>query len=418
LDRDRDRPSDEDLTRAVPDAEIRDRITRVGIGEYVGAGQHIADQLDLGAQSHPLGYALVRGAVAWRRTGVTRPVPADLLPALAAAHLSPRQRTTLANDEKYADALAWATREINPTVALLEPGDGVFTVYDFALDQLTATEEAPPAAAWQLVIDNTEPDELGAIGYQAEITFGRHDVAERAWRRAAEAGHISAMTNLGILLVKERGDLAEAEIWYRRAAEDGRTAAMLNLGALLDDRGDLTEAEIWYRQAANTGDTGAMNNLGFLLKKRGDLIEAEAWYRQAANTGDTGAMNNLGFLLMQRGDLIEAEIWYRQAAEDRDTDAMTNLGVLLKKRGDLIEAEAWYRQAAEDRDTDAMTNLGVLLNERGDLIEAEIWCRRAAEDGHTTAMFNLGVLLYERGDLTEAEIWSRRAAEDGHTGAI
>jgi hypothetical protein len=47
LDRDRDRPSDEDLTRVVPDAEVRDRITLVGIGEYVGADQHIADQLEL-----------------------------------------------------------------------------------------------------------------------------------------------------------------------------------------------------------------------------------------------------------------------------------------------------------------------------------------------------------------------------------
>jgi hypothetical protein len=92
LDRDRDRPSDKDLVRAVPDAEVRDRITRVGVGEYVGAGQQIVDQLALGAQCHPLGYALVRGVVDWRRTGVTRPVPAALLPALAAAHLSPRQR--------------------------------------------------------------------------------------------------------------------------------------------------------------------------------------------------------------------------------------------------------------------------------------------------------------------------------------
>jgi len=33
------------------------------------------------------------------------------------------------------------------------------------------------------------------------------------------------MTNLGILLVKERGDLIEAEIWCRRAAEDGHTGA-------------------------------------------------------------------------------------------------------------------------------------------------------------------------------------------------
>jgi hypothetical protein len=57
---DRDRLSAEDLARAAPDAEVLERIARVGIGEYVGAGQHILDQLTLGVQSHPLGYALLR----------------------------------------------------------------------------------------------------------------------------------------------------------------------------------------------------------------------------------------------------------------------------------------------------------------------------------------------------------------------
>jgi TPR repeat protein len=225
LDRDRDRPSEEDVVRAVPDGEVRERISRVGIGEYVGAGQHIADRLALGAQSHPLGYALVRGAVDWRRAGVTRAVPASLLPALAAAHLTPRQRISLADQERYADALGWATREVNPTVALLEPGDGVFTVYDFALDLLTASNDELPVETWQLVMDNAEPEELLAVGYQAELTYGHHDVAQRAWRRAADAGDTRAMSNLGVLLM-QCGDLTEAETWYRRAADAGDTAAM------------------------------------------------------------------------------------------------------------------------------------------------------------------------------------------------
>jgi TPR repeat protein len=417
LDRGRDRPNEDDLVRDVPDAEVRDRIVRVGIGEYVGAGQHIADQLALGAQSHPLGYALVLGAVDWRRTGVLRPVPAGLLPALAAGRLSPRQRTALADDQMYADALAWATREINPTVALLEPGDGAFTVYDFALDRLTATDDTPPADTWQLVIDNTEPGELGAIGYQAKITFGHHDIAEQAWRRAAENGHTSAMYNLGILL-NQRGDFTEAETWYRSAANTGDTDAMSNLGSLLlKERGDLTEAETWYRKAAENGNTNAMNNLGALLKERGDLTEAKTWYRCAANTGDTDAMYNLGALLNECGDLTEAETWYRKAAENGNTNAMNNLGILLKRRGDLTEAKTWYRKAVENGNTNAMNNLGVLLMERGDLTEAETWYRKAVENGSTNAMNNLGVLLNRRGDFTEALTWWR-AAEEGHTRAI
>ncbi|HEX8759715.1 MAG TPA: hypothetical protein VF734_06990, partial [Pseudonocardiaceae bacterium] len=239
LDRDRDQPSEEDLAQAVPDVESRERITRVGIGEYVGAAERIADQLALGAQSHPLGYALVRGAVDWRRTGITRPVPASLLPALAAAHLTPRQRASLADGERYADAVAWASREINPTVAVLEPGDGVFTVYDFALDLLTATGDAPPADTWQLVLDNAEPDELVAVGYQAEVTYGQHDVAQRAWWRAADADNTRAMYNLGVLL-QQRGDLVEAQSWYRRAADADDTRAMSYLEMLLQQRRGLT----------------------------------------------------------------------------------------------------------------------------------------------------------------------------------
>ena len=441
LDRDRDRPNDEDLARAVPDVEVRDRISRIGIGEYVGSGQHIVDRLSLGAQAHPLGYALVCGAVDWWRTGVARPVPASLLPALASARLNPRQRTTLATREGYSDSLAWATREINPTVALLEPGDGVFTVYDFALDRLTTTDDAPTSTAWQIVIDNAEPSELVAIGYQAEVTYGDHDVAERAWRQASAAGHTGAMTNLGILL-KQLGNLAEAVIRYRQAANNGDTRAVINLGALLRQRGDLTEAESWYQRAADSGDCRAMFNLGLLLAQRGNLTEAGNWYQRAANSGDSEAMFNLGLLLERRGDPGEIIINFQQRAGtigggDELTKArwaarteaqrggrfgesynMYRLGLLLTERGDLAEAENWYRRAAWHGDKNAMNNLGVLLKLRGNLTEAEIWYQRAADTGEVRAMVNLGTLMKGRGDLTKAKTWWRRAVQFGNREAM
>jgi TPR repeat protein len=368
LDRERDRPSDEDLARAVPDAEVRDRIMRVGIGEYVGGGQHIAAQLEIGPQSHPLGYALLRGAVDWRQTGVMRPVPACLLPALAAARLTPRRRNALADDATYADALAWATREINPTVALLEPGDRVFTVYDFALDQLTAIDDAPPAATWQLVVDNAEPRELVAIGYQAEVTYGQHDVAEGAWRRAGEAGESSATFLLGALF-QMRGDLTEAEIWYRRAAEAGDSGAMFLLGGLLQMRGNLTEAETWYWRSIEAGDSGVVSELEGLLQEVGDITGAEAWDRR-----DSIAMAALGAVFHQRGDLTEAETWYRRAAENGSSAGMIGLGALLLQGGNLTEAKTWYRRASEDGSSVAATRVALIL-------EIEARRRQAAEHG-------------------------------------
>ena len=211
-------------------------------------------------------------------------------------------------------------------MALLEPGDGVFTVYDFALDRLTATDDVPPAVTWQLVIDNTEPGELDKIGYQAEITYGHRDVAERAWQRAAEAGRTNAMFNLGIVLY-ERGDLTEAETWWRRAVENGDTSAMHNLGTLLHERGNLTEAETWYRRAADTSNTTAMCNLGALLYERGNLTEAETWYRRAADNGDTTALCNLRILLELQGKLLEAKTLCRWTADV----FLPNLGVLLQR---------------------------------------------------------------------------------------
>jgi hypothetical protein len=249
LDRDRDQPDAEALAAAVPDPEVRDRITRVGIGEYVGAARHVRDRLTIGAQSNPLGYSLVRGAVDWHRTGLTRPVPADLLPALASAHLTPRQRNSLGDPDSYHNALRWATKEITTTVSLLEPGQGTYTVYDYALDQLMAIEQPIPANTWKLVLDQATDDELVAIGYQAEVSHGLHEHAKRAWRRAADRDHPGAMSNLGVLL-QQRGEVAEAETWYRRAADHDHPGAMFNLGVLLKQRGEVAEAQTWYRRAA------------------------------------------------------------------------------------------------------------------------------------------------------------------------
>ncbi|GHG68773.1 sel1 repeat family protein [Amycolatopsis acidiphila] len=378
LDRDRDRPTDEDLRCAVPDEDIRARIARTGIGEYVGAAQHVRDQLTVAESANPLGYALVAGVADWSRMGLTRAVPAELLPRLAKARLTGRRRDELDNDEKYRAALDWAAREINPTVSLLEPADGTYRVYDLVLDHLaTATDRTVPATTWQLAIDEAAADELTAVGYQAAMIHELPDIAGAAWQKAADAGNLDAMSNLGVLL-KEWGDTVEAERWWRQAANAGHLLAMSNLGALLQERGDIAEAEHWYRQAANAGHLFAMHNLGVLLQERGDIAEAEHWYRQAANAGHLFAMHNLGVLLQERGDIAEAEHWCHQAANAGHRDAMFNLGVLLQERGATVEAEHWWRQAANAGQPEAMHNLGVLLHERGDTAEAEHWWYQAA----------------------------------------
>ncbi|WP_370964710.1 tetratricopeptide repeat protein [Amycolatopsis sp. cg9] len=418
LDRDLDRPTEEDLRRAIPDEDIRGRIIRIGIGEYVGAAQHVLDQLAVGKNASPLGYALVVGAADWSLMGITRPVPRALLRRLAALRLSGRRRSELDDEKKYSAALEWATREINPTVSLLEPvGGAAFRVYDLALEQLAAAGRSVPIAAWKIAVDVAAVSELTSIGYQALVLHDLPEVAELAWRKAAEAGNCDAMNNLGLLL-QNKLELTEAECWYRQAVEIGNVEAMNNLAALLQKRGGSIEAEHWYLQAAEAGLSGAMSNLGALLQKQQKFTEAERWYGQAARAGHPSAMNFLGVLLQNRGKIAEADLWYRQAAEIGHPVAMKNLGFLLQSCGDSTGADFWYQKAANATLAGAMLNLGALLQKCGEQVEAEGWFRRAAAIGNVDAMNNLGTLLQKRGQLTESERWYREASKAGHPSAM
>ncbi|HVQ39636.1 MAG TPA: tetratricopeptide repeat protein [Pyrinomonadaceae bacterium] len=83
------------------------------------------------------------------------------------------------------------------------------------------------------------------------------------------------MVNLVVLLVET--DRAEAGVWFRTAAEAGHVSAMFNFGILLKQQGRLDEAEDLYRQAAEAGHHSAMLNLSFLLAERGRSKELQAW---------------------------------------------------------------------------------------------------------------------------------------------
>ncbi|MGV9336620.1 tetratricopeptide repeat protein [Nocardia sp. NPDC003726] len=95
-------------------------------------------------------------------------------------------------------------------------------------------------------------------------------------------------------MLKQRGDIDEAELWYRRAVEAGNRDAMNNLGVLLAERGDLGEAELWYRRAAEAGNRDAMNNLGVLLKQHGHhLVVNESWSSNAFQVGKGGWLRRI-----------------------------------------------------------------------------------------------------------------------------
>jgi uncharacterized protein len=409
------------------DPRIADALThagRYGLAEYLAAGPRLwrrwrnARAVD-GPADEQAGAAMVAVALDCRRAGLTHPVSHELLHALYRdpAYLEPPVAGRL-DSAAFPQGLAWATELVQGTSALLTPEDGGYVVFDYLLDTVQANPDTPPVPSrvWEHLVGHLLVDDALAVGLAA-YQAGEHQVAERAWQMAADAGDHDAEYNLGLLFFL-RGELEEAERWWRRAADTGHHHAENNLGSLLKDRGELEEAEGWYRRAADAGAHDAEYNLGVLVYERGELEEAEGWYRRAADAGHHHAESSLGRLVYERGELEEAEHWWRLAADAGDHPAEASLGRLVYERGELEEAEHWWRRAANAGDHEAEYNLGNLLKQPGELEEAERWYRRAADGGHHRAEYNLGVLLYERGELQEAKRWWRRAADGGHQDAV
>jgi len=328
------------VDQAIVDPTTRERIHRFGLAEYVGAARQISDRLRTGPTTSPLGHALVLGAADWRRAGMIRPVPREVLLLLAEPYLPARERAQAVSPGAVEEAITWATEQINTTVSLLVPVEGGYEVFDYALDLLTDQAGPVPRTTWQLAIGRASDDELIRLGYDAELVYEQHAIAEQAWRKAAEAGNTDAMSNLGVFL-KDRNP-KQAERWSRQGAESGNHHAMNTLGMVLKDR-DPRQAEQWWRRAAEAWNADAMFNLGVLIRDR-DPEQAEQWYRRAAKAGQTEAMYTLGWLLQGRNPK-QAEQWYRRAAEAGHTEAMYTLGGLLKDH-DPEQAERWWRLAA------------------------------------------------------------------------
>ncbi|MDX1514654.1 MAG: tetratricopeptide repeat protein [Gammaproteobacteria bacterium] len=127
---------------------------------------------------------------------------------------------------------------------------------------------------------------------------GDYEAALHNWRPLADAGHVDAQFNIGLLYDNGAGverDPAEAARWYRLAAEAGDATAQAYLAEMYA-RGqgveqDLSEAVEWYRKAALQRDGTAAYNLGILYASgRGvplDDVYAYAWLSVAEASGQS-----------------------------------------------------------------------------------------------------------------------------------
>lgn len=429
-----------DRVRAtVNDPGVLAAVHHYGLAEYLGAGPEAFNKFRDGETINPVGYALVRAAVDWRRTGLTRPVSKQILATTLPTYLADRPdvpRTNQAIDE----GLAWATKKINETVALLGQvftgsNGPVFEAFDYLIDQLISTSTQVPDPMWALALEQAESAELTVIG-QAAYRADKPTTAESAWRQAVDKGDSSAPFRLGILL-EQQGDVKGARAAYQRAIDSGHAewspGAAVNLGALLVDQGDVEDAKAAYQRAIDSGHPEAapmaVFNLGLQLEEQGNLKGAKVAYQRAIDSGHAvyapGAAYNLGVLLEKQSDVEGAKAAYQRAIDsghaDRAPWATFSLGLLLVKQGDVEGAKVAYQRAIDSGHAEATPRgafgLGQLLEEQNDVEGAKAAYQRAIDSGRpevaSAAAYILGVLLGKQGDLEGTKAAYQQVIDSG-----
>lgn len=158
------------------------------------------------------------------------------------------------------------------------------------------------------------------------------------YRRGAEAGHVGAQVNLGLIHFNRNSDhwdCAEGKRWSRVAAERGDPTAQLNLGAALRGgcRGgevgvtkeNLEESVAWFQKSA---DGGHLSGLFFLARayREGkgvpqDLKKAMELYHKGAVRGDWQAAQEISRMYANgEGVPKSAELsaqWFKKAVQLR-----------------------------------------------------------------------------------------------------
>ncbi len=161
-------------------------------------------------------------------------------------------------------------------------------------------------------LDRDDPEIWYALGdayYSGHGIERNSELAEEWLRKAADAGHLKAMTKLGFLLSKgapSEEHLLESIQWYQRAAHLGDSQGMTSLGfAYREGWGvevDKRKAADWFIAAYHAGNKYAAYLAGRVLScSAEDHLEAVRWLLVAIENGHDLAHYELAFIYEDRG---------------------------------------------------------------------------------------------------------------------
>ncbi len=183
------------------------------------------------------------------------------------------------------------------------------------------------------------------------------DEAMKLFRAAAEQGDMNAAQSLGHFYYDGLDDknLVEAEKWSQKAADAGNVPAMTDLGLVLIDKKDFDGARKWLGQASAKGDEAAkrkLNELPFLEKSAKEEGTATPYFDQAKA------------LMQFRQDPTEALKKAVAVAETGTPEVRFALGMMLAGQGypgippDRARGLALVESAAKDNWTGALWTYG------------------------------------------------------------
>lgn len=214
-----------------------------------------------------------------------------------------------------------------------------------------ATRACKPALedAFRRLVDADQTDAevlfwIGCAFHTGWGTVGDRETARGYFQRAAEAGHVRAMTKLGMVLRHpDAPDLVSSFKWTLKAADGGDPSAMLFAGfALQDGQGveaNPIHAESWFLRALQHGEVRALVYLGRVRHRYlTDPVVAKGWFHKAVDAGYDECMVDLAMLHGERTspayDSAESVRWYRAVANKPGASAYRALIELARAARD------------------------------------------------------------------------------------
>ncbi len=193
------------------------------------------------------------------------------------------------------------------------------------------------------------------------------------WRKAADQGDVSALTNLGICYYLGNGvdrSVYFSSRYWMKAAKANDSSAQYYLGLSycngLGVMKDMTLAAYWWGKSAEGGNIDATNSLAFCYSRgqgvKKNAVEAFKLWTTAAEAGNLIAQCKLAQCYYTgegvRIDRRKAVAIWTAAAEKGDGESQKFLGVCYYRgegvAQDKKEAYRWFALSAQKGDKEAL----------------------------------------------------------------